>query len=123
MKKRDVMIILVVLLVALVPMAISKFSNSIPEDADYVVIYLGSEEYKRIPLSEPQIVVIDQDGLHNEVKITSNGVVMHDANCDNQDCIQQGEVTLENIEYRAMEGWIVCLPNRVSVELVKGAAK
>ena len=92
-------------------------------EEDYVVISVGLQEYKRVSLDEPQTVIIDRDGKHNEVKVTNEGVVMHSSNCESQDCIKQGDVTLENIEKRILGGWIICLPNEVTIELVKGEYK
>ena len=85
----------------------------------YVVVYLGNEVYAKVPLGEEQVLRIEQDsGEVNEVAITAQGVHMGHSSCENQDCVKQGEATLENIESRPLGGWIICLPNRVSIELV-----
>lgn len=120
MKRKDIVAIIILLCIALITLFITRFTGKDDSNEAYVVIEVDGAEYKRVSLEEPQTVVIDRDGKHNEVKITSNGVVMHNANCANQDCIMQGEVTLDNINTRLMGGWIVCLPNKVSVELVVG---
>ena len=46
------------------------------------------------------------------------GVVMASSTCHNQLCVHMGEVTLDNWELRANQTFIICLPNRVTVELV-----
>ena len=43
---------------------------------------------------------------------------MKSATCNNQLCIGQGEVSLENFRTRFYRNEIICLPNRVTVELV-----
>lgn len=53
----------------------------------------------------------------NVVAFTPNGVHMHEASCDNQDCVEMGEVTLENRSERVLGNIIVCLPHQVMLEL------
>ncbi len=120
MKKRDIQIILIIIVFALLSFGGFKYFEGEVGNSNYVVISVDGEEYKRVSLTEPQTVIIDKNGRHNEIKITENGVYVKNANCDNQDCILQGEANLQNIEERIMGGWIVCLPNKVSIELVKG---
>ena len=84
-----------------------------------VIISVDGEEYARVPLSSPRTVTIEQpDGSVNVVDITDRGAVMQSSTCDNQLCVDMGEVTVDNWETRAMQEFIICLPNRVSVELV-----
>ena len=47
----------------------------------------------------------------------TDSVFMAHSTCDNQDCVQQGVVSLENKSERVLLNLIVCLPNQVSVEL------
>lgn len=71
-----------------------------------------------LPFSEAATVVIRQpDGAENSVTLTGAAVYMDHANCDNQDCVNMGEVTLDNLELRVMGGFIICLPHKVSVEV------
>ena len=44
-------------------------------------------------------------------------VYMADSTCENQDCVDQGTMTEENVDTRPMRNWIVCLPNGISIEL------
>ena len=57
------------------------------------------------------------DEIENVIHLTPNGVYMESATCENQDCVHQGEVTLENKAGRALENMIICLPNQVCLEL------
>ena len=59
-----------------------------------------------------------EDGSVNVVEISERGAVMASSTCHNQLCVQMGEVTLDNWETRPNQQFIICLPNRVSVELV-----
>lgn len=120
LKKKDFILIGIVLIAVLALFLLTWLPKVTPSKGE-VVIYIGSEVYKRVPLGQPQTVVVDQgDGKVNELNIAADGAVMHSATCHNQDCIKQGEVTLENYKTRVLGSWIICLPNQVSVELVAG---
>lgn len=84
---------------------------------DSVKIYVGDELYKEISLREDQTVIIEQQDCKNVICIENGGVFMQESTCRNQDCIEQGTVTPENAGSRALGSWIICLPNKVSVEL------
>ena len=83
-----------------------------------MIIQVDGREYARVSPDRPQMITVSQpDGKENVVEITEQGVRMHSANCPHNDCVRQGEVTKENMDYRPNQGLIICLPNRVSVEL------
>ena len=75
----------------------------LPEEEDYV-----------FPLRQ-----INGEGeeVVNNIHVTPTGVYMESASCENQDCVLQGEVTLENKDTRVLENMIICLPNQVFLEL------
>ncbi|MBR2661036.1 MAG: NusG domain II-containing protein [Clostridia bacterium] len=54
----------------------------------------------------------------NVLHLTSNGVWMEESNCEGHDCINEGEVTLENREERVLWNMIICLPHQLSLELI-----
>ena len=54
----------------------------------------------------------------NVLHLTPDGVWMEEANCEGQDCIKMGEVTLENREERVLWNMIICLPHQLSLELI-----
>lgn len=118
MKKRDIQIIVVLLFISIAGFIAVKTVGKSHDKDEHVNIYVEDILYKKILLSDPNNVVVDIDGKYNEIEINSNGAFMLKSNCDNQDCLHQGEVTLDNINKRIMGGWIVCLPNKVSIELV-----
>ena len=53
----------------------------------------------------------------NLIHLTPEGVYMEDSTCENHDCVEQGEVTLENRKDRILGNMIICLPNQVYLEL------
>ena len=54
----------------------------------------------------------------NVLYLTPEGFRMAEANCEGQDCVHEGEVTLENRETRVLWNMIICLPHQLSAELV-----
>lgn len=118
MLKKNSLIIIGILLLAGLLLLLSTFLRT-QADTNLVIIAVDGQEYKRVPLTEPQIVVIEQEsGEINEIEISDHGAVMLSSTCKNQKCVNMGEVNLENWEYRVNGSFIVCLPNRVTVELV-----
>lgn len=93
-----------------------------PGPADQVSIYIGNDLYETVPFGTPQVIEVEQkNGMVNEVTLTEDAVFMSSASCDNQDCVHQGHITLENYEQRPLGQWIICLPNQVTIELVPAA--
>ena len=54
----------------------------------------------------------------NTLHLTTNGFWMEEANCEGQDCVNMGEVTLENREERVLWNMVICLPHQLSLELI-----
>lgn len=117
MKKRDFIIIAVFLVVALIGMAAVKlFSPS--GSITYVDIYVNDALYEVAPLNKDTVISIDQgDGKVNYVEIKDGSVFMSHSTCTDKVCIAQGAMSPDSYEYRPMLNWIICLPNRVTVEL------
>ena len=86
----------------------------------YVVLTVNGRQYGNpIAMDRDKVITIRQDnGEINEVHITPQEVYMESSTCANQDCVGQGHVTLDNIGTRILSGYIICLPNAVTVELV-----
>ena len=83
-----------------------------------VIVTVDGKEAVRVPLSQPQTLTISQEnGAVNVIEITSEGAVMRSSTCENQLCVHMGAVTVDNWETRVNGAFIICLPNRVSVEL------
>ena len=90
------------------------------EDAGGLRVYVTLDGAALIDLPFDQartVAVVQPDGEENVIALTGEAVYMLSANCDNQDCVQMGEVTPENLELRVLGGFIICLPHRVSVEV------
>lgn len=123
MKKKDFVLLLVVLVITASLFGLRAMKTG-SISASHVLIEVNSKVFARIPLTDPQTVTIAQpSGAINIVNITEQGAVMAFSSCDNQLCIHQGEVTLGNYETRPTQGYIICLPNRVTVELIPEVQK
>ena len=84
----------------------------------YVYISASGEgRWFALPESEPGTITVKDGEKVNVIRLTSNGVMMESSTCDNQDCVDQGEVTLENPSDRVLYNMILCLPHSVSIEL------
>ena len=86
----------------------------------YVVINVGGRQYgDPIPMDRDKIITIRQDnGEINKIRITPDSVDMEYSTCENQDCIGEGPITLDNYNERILGTWIICLPNQVTIEMV-----
>lgn len=85
--------------------------------AAYLVITVANDIYQPILLTKPGRYTITRGDHVNVVEVTENSVCMAESNCDNQDCIYQGTVTLENKGSRVLQNMILCIPNEVILEL------
>ena len=89
-------------------------------DGDDLRVYvtLDGKALLDLPFGEVHTVRITQPDVgENTFEITGEAVYMSHADCENQDCVDMGAVTRENLELRVMGGFIVCLPHKLSVEV------
>lgn len=94
-----------------------------PDNPEEIRVYLtlNGEPLIDLPFGVEHTVSVTQGhGVENVVRITSESVYMESATCKNQDCVNMGMVTRDNLEMRVMGGFIICLPQKISVE-VRGA--
>ena len=119
MNKKNYLVIGGILLIAAVMLTLTLLNRPMTVvDEDVVIMSVDGKEYARVPLSKPQTVTVAQkDGSVNVVEVSDHGAVMLSSTCDNQLCVEMGEVTVDNWEYRPNQQFIICLPNRVGVEL------
>ncbi len=117
-RKKDLVIIAGVLLAALIGYGAIWLSRANRSLSGIVNISVDGKLFKAVPMGEGQTVRVEQEnGAVNIVEITQKGVRMDFSSCRNQLCVHQGEVTVDNWIRRSMGRSIVCLPNRVVVEL------
>ena len=86
----------------------------------HVIITVGGRQYgDPIPMDRDKIITIRQEnGEINKIRITPDSVDMEYSTCENQDCIGEETITLDNYNERILGTWIICLPNQVTIEMV-----
>lgn len=121
LRRRDMIVIFAVLLVAAVLFGANAALRGRETLSGQVDIRVNGALYATVPLGETREFRIDQpNGCVNIVQVGPSGVHMTASSCKNQLCLMQGEVTLENWTRRSLGRAIICLPNRVVVELATG---
>lgn len=119
MNKKNALVIATVAALALLLLGLALLRPPVKTaEEDMVIITVDGKEYARVPLSRPQTVTVRQDnGSVNVIEVSDHGAVMQSSTCGNQLCVKMGEVTVDNWQLRPNQQFIICLPNRVSVEL------
>lgn len=85
----------------------------------YLLVRTANSVFAPIPLTEEGSFKIAQaDGSENVVHVGKNSFYMESSNCDNQNCVGEGEVTLENKDSRVLFNMVLCLPHELSLELL-----
>lgn len=86
----------------------------------YLVVMVGDMVYNPIPLTGPNRYVLRQGNGEkvNIVEVTEDSIWMAESTCDNQDCIYQGKVSLENRDARVLQNMVLCLPHNVTLLLM-----
>lgn len=85
----------------------------------YLLVTVNGLTYQPIPLKgEGQFSITQgETGMVNTVHVTPTSVWMADSTCDNQDCVEQGTVSLDTMNDRVLGNMIICLPHQVTLEL------
>lgn len=113
MKRRDLIIIALALLAAGALYVVSQLS--LGSAASTVVVTVDGQEVLRCPLTaEDRYEIAQEDGKLNVLRVEDGAVWMEEANCRDGLCIQQGRM-------RNGAKTIVCLPNKVVVQLTGDA--
>ena len=90
-----------------------------PEAEAYLYLYLNSRLYGIVPLGEEQDMTVDQgDGVVNVIHLLPNGFYMASSTCENQLCVMEGTVTVDNYQNRILGTSVLCLPHGLDLELV-----
>lgn len=106
-KKADIILLIVLVLVGLASTAYVAMSRS---GGDTVIIEQNGDLYGKYSLYEDKVITIDGKHSKNIVTIEDGQVVMSESTCKNQVCIRHGAIS-------ATGESIICLPNRVVVKI------
>ena len=98
-------------------MEATEDATTAAEGSLYLLVTAGNTTYAPIRLDAEDTLTLTRGDDTNIIHVTPDSVWMESANCDNQDCVEQGAVTAENRKTRVLGNTIVCLPHRVLLEL------
>lgn len=106
-KKADIILLIVLVLVGLASTAYVAMSRS---GGDTVIIEQRGELYGRYSLFEDRTITIEGTKTKNIVSISGGKVTMSESTCKNQVCVHHGAIA-------AAGESIICLPNKVVVRI------
>lgn len=109
MKKKDFILIFVILLVIIASFSINYFVNS--KNGENIEIYVDNKLYKTYSVNDSDEIKIESKEGYNIVKIHDEGVEIVEASCPDKVCIHSGFIT------KTSES-IVCLPNKVHIKII-----
>ena len=107
-RKADIVLFIVLLAFGFAMLFFTIRAASSP--GEQVVINVDGTEYGRYPLDRDRVIEIQNGDRLNIVTIKDGGVSMTYSTCKNQICVEHGKISLKGDS-------IVCLPNRVVVEI------
>ena len=107
-KKADIILLIVILAVG-IPMSVLSLTAG--TGGDKVKISADGQVYGIYPLDEDGEIEVTEDGHTNHITIKDGQVSMSYSTCRNQVCVNTGAIS-------ETKDAIVCLPNRVVVEII-----
>ena len=119
-KNLIVLAVVIVLIAAAAVVAVTQRKELAPVTEDsraFLVITVAGEMYEPIALEVDGRYTITRGDMVNVVAVTKDSVTMHSSTCENQDCVLQGTVSLQNRNDRVLQNMILCMPNEVVLEL------
>lgn len=113
-RKSDLILIAVLLIIAAAAYAGIKIYGSSATDKAQAVIKINGREYKRLSLDKDTELVIETDnGNYNKLIIKNGMANIEDASCPDKLCVHQKAISSKG-------EMLVCLPNKVTVEIENG---
>lgn len=112
MKKNDMILIGIVLIVSLIALGTIKWFQSQNDSAQEVLVKHDGVIIKSFKLTEKtnEEFLYDENGEFNRIVIKDGVVSISEANCRDQICVKTQAITQNG-------GIIVCLPHKVTVEI------
>ena len=86
----------------------------------WLLITVDGKSYAPYPLTKTGDYTVNQKqkNAKNVIHVTPDSIRMASSTCDNQLCVTEGVVTLDNKASRVLGNYIICLPNGVTLELL-----
>lgn len=112
-KKADIILAAALIVIGL---AMSWFFSFGQTTGSELVITRAGKVFGTYPLSEDRTIEVKQDSHINKITIKNGQVSMSFSDCHGQDCVQQHTISQTGES-------IVCLPNKVMLEIRGGKAE
>lgn len=109
MKKKDFILIFIILIVIAVTFGINQLINA--KDGEKIEIYVDNKLYKTYDIDDEDEIKIESNEGYNVIKIHDHGVEIDEASCPDKVCVHEGFITKPSES-------IVCLPNKVHIKIV-----
>ncbi|MGF6375995.1 hypothetical protein M2140_001065 [Clostridiales Family XIII bacterium PM5-7] len=109
-KKADIVLFI---LLALIGLGLSYLSATSGTAGQKVLVTVDGQVYGTYSLAQDQTIEIKQKNHLNKITIKDGTVQMSSSDCKNQVCVKDGAIHLTHQS-------LVCLPNKVMVEVVGG---
>ena len=109
MKKKDFILIFIILIVIAVTFGINQLINA--KDGEKIEIYVDNKLYKTYDIDDEDEIKIESNEGYTVVKIHDHGVEIDEASCPDKVCVHEGFITKPSES-------IVCLPNKVHIKIV-----
>lgn len=111
MKKKDLILILVLVLISVAGLAAAGFLQK--DEGAAVVVTVDRQEYGRYPLSEDRTIEVSDEAGRNVIVIKNGQVDVTEADCPDKICVDHAIIRYDHET-------IVCLPHKLVVEIVGG---
>lgn len=109
MKKKDVILMGGILVIALVLFLIMHLTRS--ETGNQIQITVDGTVYGTYSLAKDQVIEVEENDFYNRIRIQDGEVYMEEANCPDGYCEEQGKIS-------GRTQTIVCLPHKLVVEVL-----
>lgn len=106
-KKADFVLFFLILLFGL---AVSWWSLTTNTDGQQAIVSVNGELYGTYSLAEDRTIQVTEHGHRNYITIKDGQVSMSFSDCENQVCVDTGAIS-------QTADSIVCLPNKVVIEI------
>lgn len=107
-EKSDILLMIFFLIIGLCILIYNPFAS---KDGELVRVTVEGQLYGTYPLNIDKEITIERNNHVNHIIIKNGTVQMASSNCKNQICVKEGRIS-------HTKETIVCLPNRVLVEIV-----
>lgn len=116
-KRLNLILVLAIAAVACVGLAATRLMGANTNtDTATVVIRDGEQNVYELPLSQNTTKTVTTDLGTNLIEIKDGRVHVEEADCPNQDCVHQGWIDAAGEQ-------IVCLPHKLTVDIVDESAE